>query len=366
MKYSLCLCLALSLCVSNARAGDPAITDISQVDSQYAYVGEYVGTTPAGQVGVRVSTQAGSEPMFARIYPGGLPGLGWGTDKPEIVAGTLDDQGLALQGKQAGGRKIRSAGNHLLLVEPSGQEIELRKIARRSVTQGKPAPLGAKVLFDGKDTSAWKDAKVTDDGLLKAGCETVEPLVGGHLHVEFRTPYMPKSTGQKRGNSGVYLQRRYEVQILESFALEGVENECGAIYRQRRPDLNMSLPPLVWQTYDIFLEPAQFSSTGEKIKGAELTVIHNGVPVHYHTLITAKTGAGRPEGPDPLPLLLQDHGDPIVYRNIWHVPTQALPMAAASAGGLAADSAAEPADRLERLFTSLADPTQGLAGTTAR
>jgi hypothetical protein len=323
--HCLQLLLALTFCTGSLSAADPAITDVSKVDDQYAYVGEYVGTTPSGPVGVRISTQDGAQPLFARIYPGGLPGLGWGTVKPQVVAGTLDSKGLTLRAEGQGQRQLRSAGSRMLLVEPSGQEIELRKIARRSVTQGKPAPRGAQVLFDGADTSAWKGAKVTDDGLLKAGCETIEPFVGGHLHVEFRTPYMPKSTGQKRGNSGVYLQRRYEVQILESFALEGIENECGSIYRQRRPDLNMALPPLVWQTYDIFFVPAQFSSTGEKIKGTELTVVHNGVPVHYHTLVTAKTGAGKAEGADPLPLLLQDHGDPVVFRNIWHVPATALP-----------------------------------------
>lgn len=342
MKTSLRICLAFCFCVSVARAADPAITDISQVDEQYAYIGEYVGSTPTGNVGVRISTQTGDNPMFARIYPGGLPGLGWGTAKPELVSGSLDGDALTMRGEGKSQRQVRSSGQRMLLVEPNGQEIELRKIARRSVTQGKPAPRGAKVLFDGSGTSAWKDAKVTEDGLLKAGCETVEPLVGGHLHLEFRTPYMPKSTGQKRGNSGVYLQRRYEVQILESFALEGIENECGAIYRQRRPDLNMALPPLVWQTYDIFLVPAQFSG-GEKVKGAELTVIHNGVPVHYHTLIKDKTGAGRPEGPDPLPLLLQDHGDPVVYRNVWLVPSNVLP--AASSPGLAAGG-----DRVRQMF----------------
>ena len=344
MKNSLHLLLSLTLglCVSSLRAADPAITDIAQVDQQYAYVGEYVGTTPSGNVGVRISTQDGAQPMFARIYVGGLPGLGWGTIKPEVVAGTLDSQGLTLRGESQGQRQIRSRDNRVLLVEPSGQEIELRKIARRSVTLGKPAPHASRVLFDGVDTSAWKDAKVTDDGLLKAGCETRDPMVGGHLHVEFRTPYMPKSSGQKRGNSGVYLQRRYEIQILESFALEGIENECGSIYRQRRPDLNMALPPLVWQTYDIFFVPAQFSSTGEKIRGTELTVVHNGVPVHYHTLVKAKTGAGRAEGPEPLPLLLQDHGDPIVYRNVWHVPATSLPLA----------SSTSSARRLEQFFAS--------------
>lgn len=320
------LVLAAACGLSALHAADPAITDIDQVDELYAYVGEYTASTASGEIGVRVSTQDGDQPLFARVYPGGLPGLGWGTVTPEVLTGALDGQEVNLQAKEGGQRKLRSSGTRMLLVEPNGQEIELRKIARRGVTLGRPAPVGAKVLFDGHDTSAWKSAKVTDDGLLKVGCESVDPLVAGHLHVEFRTPYMRKSTGQKRGNSGVYLQRRYEVQILESFALEGIENECGAIYRQRRPDLNMALPPLVWQSYDILFVPAQFSSTGEKLKGTELTVIHNGVPVHYHTLVTAKTGAGRDEGAEPLPLLLQDHGDPIVFRNIWFVPTSQFPM----------------------------------------
>ena len=325
MKTS-CLFGILCLMASSLYAGDPAITDIAEVDAQYAYIGEYTAQTPTGNVGVRISTQAGDQPLFAKIYKGGLPGLGWRTEKPELATGALDSQGLTLRGAEGSNRQVRSSGNRLVLVEPSGQEIELKKIARHGVTLGKPAPAGAKVLFNGSDTSAWKNAKVTDDGLLRMGCETVEPLVGGHLHVEFRTPYMPTSVGQKRGNSGIYLQKRYEVQVLESFALEGIENECGAVYRQRRPDLNMALPPLVWQSYDIFLTPAVFKD-GEKVKGTELTVIHNGVPVHYRTLLSAKTGAGSAEGPDPLPLLLQDHGDPIVYRNIWQIPSQSLPMA---------------------------------------
>lgn len=315
--------LLIGLTASNVfAAGDPAVTSLAEVDELYAYVGEYVGQASQGPVGVRISTQAGPQSLFARIYAGGLPGLGWGTQKPELVAGNLESVGITLRGEGPNASQVRSSGARMVLVEPSGREVELRKIARRSVTQGQAAPAGAEVLFAGRDTSAWKSAQVTDDGLLKAGAETVKPLVGGHLHLEFRTPYMAKSTGQKRGNSGVYLQRRYEIQVLDSFALEGANNECGAIYQQRRPDLNMALPPLVWQTYDIFFKPAQFSSSGEKTQGAEVTVIHNGVPVQYHNLIVAKTGAGRPEGPDPLPLLLQDHGDPVVYRNIWFVPSR--------------------------------------------
>ena len=338
MKYCFLIASLASLLAAPLHAGDPAVTDLAQVDAQYAYVGEYTADTPSGPVGVRISTQAGDQPMFAKIYKGGLPGLGWKTDKPELATGALDSQGLTLRGTEGSARQVRSSSDRIVLVEANGQEIALKKISRHGVTLGKPAPAGAKVLFNGSDTSAWKNAKVTDDGLLRMGCETVDPLVGGHLHVEFRTPYMPTSVGQKRGNSGIYLQKRYEVQVLESFALEGIENECGAIYRQRRPDLNMALPPLVWQSYDIFLTPAVFKD-GQKVKGTELTVIHNGVPVHYRTLVVAKTGAGSAEGPDPLPLLLQDHGDPVVYRNIWHAPSSSLPMA-------------QELKKLEAIFTS--------------
>ncbi len=158
------------------------------------------------------------------------------------------------------------------------------------------------------------------------GCETVDPLVGGHLHVEFRTPYMSQSSGQKRGNSGVYLQRRYEIQVLDSFALEASKTNVVLSTGSARPDLNMALPPLVWQTYDIFFKPAVFQD-GKKIAGTELTVIHKGCAVHYNTLVTNKTGAGKEEGPEPLPLWLQDHGDPVVFRNIWLVPAVRLPLA---------------------------------------
>src|SRR5262249_34742326 len=80
------------------------------------------------------------------------------------------------------------------------------------------------------------------------------------LHLEYRTPYMPTARDQARGNSGVYIQRRYEVQILDSFGLDGAFNEAGSLYRQTPPDLNMAFPPLTWQTYDIWFTPPQFAA----------------------------------------------------------------------------------------------------------
>jgi hypothetical protein len=139
------------------------------------------------------------------------------------------------------------------------------------------------------------------------------------LHLEFRLPFMPYATGQGRGNSGVYIQRRYEVQILDSFGLEGVANECGGLYRQQPPDVNMCLPPLTWQTYDIWFTAARFDGEGNKTANARITVLHNGVPIHNDYEVVAKTGAGRPEAPEPMPILLQDHGNPVRFQNVWIV-----------------------------------------------
>jgi len=138
--------------------------------------------------------------------------------------------------------------------------------------------------------------------------------------LEFRTPYMPQARGQGRGNSGVYIQQRYEVQILDSFGLDGVDNECGGLYKQTAPAVNMCLPPLAWQTYDIWFTAARFAADGKtKVANARITVLHNGVPIHANREITAKTGGGKVEGPEDFPINLQDHGNPVTYRNIWLV-----------------------------------------------
>ncbi len=137
------------------------------------------------------------------------------------------------------------------------------------------------------------------------------------MHIEFLVPYMPSARGQGRGNSGVYLQSRYEVQILDSFGLEGAFNECGALYRQRAPDLNMAFPPLSWQTYDITFHAPVFDVCGNKCRFGRLTVLHNGVAVQNDIRIQTKTGAGQPEGPSVLPIKLQNHGNPVQFRNIW-------------------------------------------------
>ncbi len=317
LNYSFVAFLMLS-CATFAWAGDAAVTDLDKVDAAYQYLGEYLGDWQGEPVGVQVSSHKGDIPFYAKLFPGGLPGAGWNGTQPRLFQGSLAGSQLRLM--EAGGSAQLDVNSAAVTLADADSRAEFHKVLRRSVTLGLAPPPGATVLFDGADVSRFKGAKITADGLLAAGAETNDPIGSCRIHLEFRTPYMPTSEDQKRGNSGVYIQRRYEVQILESFGQDCVFNGCGALYRQRKPNFNMSLPPLVWQTYDIFFRAARFNDAGDRVTPAQISVIHNGVPVHYQTAIAAKTGAGKPEGPEPLPLLLQDHSDPIVYRNVWLLP----------------------------------------------
>lgn len=144
------------------------------------------------------------------------------------------------------------------------------------------------------------------------------------MHAEFKTPQMPPEvTGQGRGNSGIYIQRRYELQILDSYGLEPKNNECGAVYTFKAPDKNVCKKPGEWQTYDILFHAARWGQKDgqpAKVQNARITVFQNGVLIHDNVEVTRKTGAGQQEGPNPMPILLQDHGNEVAFRNVWIVP----------------------------------------------
>jgi hypothetical protein len=196
----------------------------------------------------------------------------------------------------------------------------LERVARVSPTMGAKAPEGAVVLFDGTNTDAWNGSGMTEDKLLKEGQDSKRKFGSYHLHLEFMLAYKPKARGQDRGNSGFYNQSRFEVQVLDSFGLEGENNECGGIYSIKAPDLNMCLPPLAWQTYDIDFTAAKFDGSGKKTANAKVTVKHNGVVIHNEVeLPQSTTAAPLADGPEPGPLHLQNHGNPVRYRNIWLV-----------------------------------------------
>ncbi|MHC4173242.1 MAG: 3-keto-disaccharide hydrolase [Planctomycetota bacterium] len=215
--------------------------------------------------------------------------------------------------------------------DESGSFAMEREI-RLSPTLGAKPPAGA-VLFDGKNFDKWKHTKKEPGPVqwkLVDGAMEVKPRTGSiitikefadvKLHLEFRTPFMPDARGQGRGNSGVYLQGRYEVQVLDSYGLEGKDNECGGIYQVAPPLVNMCAPPMQWQTYDIMFQAPRFDSAGKPIRDARMTVIHNGVKIHDNVEISKATKAA--PGGDVSQrggIYLQDHSNPVQYRNIWLV-----------------------------------------------
>ena len=208
--------------------------------------------------------------------------------------------------------------------------FSLERYGRPSPTLGaKPAP-GAIVLFDGSNLKQWTGLKRKKVGwkLLNQNTMEVVPKTGSiiskksfgdhRIHVEFRTPFMPNDRDQKRGNSGVYLQGRYEVQILDSYGLEGRDNECGGIYKVSRPRVNACAPPTHWQTYDITFRAPRFDSNGKKTENARITVIHNGILIHEDVELPTFTGSSIAKNEVSVgQLMLQEHSNRVQFRNIW-------------------------------------------------
>ncbi len=202
-------------------------------------------------------------------------------------------------------------------------------LARPDVTADRPKD--AIVLFDGKHFSHWTTGSDKEIGWKVAdGVMTIVPKSGSimtkqsfadfKMHVEFKTPQLPPEVkGQGRGNSGVYIQRRYEVQILDSYGLEPKKNECASIYTFKAPDKNVCKEPGEWQSYDIIFHAARYEGQ-KKVKNARISLVYNGVLVHDDVEVPNKTGAGQPEGPEPGPILLQEHGNVVSFRNVWIVP----------------------------------------------
>jgi len=299
-------------------------TDPAKAGPDFAAQGEYVGQidTGSGEVKFGVQIIASGDGKFHGVgYPGGLPGEGGNQQEKLEGDGQMKDGVPTFDVGE--GRKATIKDGVLTISEADGTVIaKLKKVERKSPTLGAKPPKGAVVLFDGTSPEEFQGGRMTEDGLLMEGVTSKKKFGSFTIHLELRTPFMPAARGQGRGNSGFYAQGRYEVQILDSFGLAGKSNECGGIYGVSDPTVNMCLPPLAWQTYDVDFTAAEYRD-GKKVKNARMTVRHNGVVVQKDVEVPrTTTGAPVKEGPEPGPVYLQNHGCPVRFRNIWVVPTR--------------------------------------------
>jgi hypothetical protein len=188
-------------------------------------------------------------------------------------------------------------------------------------------PSDAVVLFDGKDMSKWQGGENWEvkDGYATArknGITTRDSFGDCQLHLEFATPEKVTGSGQGRGNSGIYLMGKYEVQILDSFENKTYfDGQCGAVYKQSPPMVNASRKPGEWQSFDILFEAPRFGDDGKVTRPAYVTVLHNGVVVQNHFELPGGTFYDRPAAyqkhPERAPMHIQFHGNPVRFRNIW-------------------------------------------------
>lgn len=210
------------------------------------------------------------------------------------------------------------------------------KVEPPIVTAGRTSadpPSDAIVLFDGKDLSRWRGQSgsparwTVRDGYVEVApgagdITTTEAFGDVQLHIEWATPAVPKGEGQERGNSGVFLMEQYEIQVLDSYANKTYfHGQAGSVYKQHAPLVNASRKPGEWQTYDIVFHAPRFDEQGKVIDRARVTVLHNGVLIQNNSEIYGITYNDRPALYIPheprLPIRLQDHGNPVRYRNIW-------------------------------------------------
>ncbi len=337
-------------CADNSTKGVWTNPDDPSLPADFRIQGEYAGAGADGkQLGCQVIA-LGSGKFQAVVYSGGLPGAGWDGKSRTLLHGELKGEKAEFRGIAADesrkylagpaeqfsatskfppeGHQPESSGSadgkEFTGKLGAGSQFSLKKADRVSPSMAAKAPAGAKVLFDGTGTEAWRGGRLDEKTKLLntdgRDILTKDKFNNYTMHVEFMLPYRPAARGQGRGNSGFYQVDHYEVQILDSFGLEGKNNECGGIYSKAAPDLNMCAPPLTWQTYDVDFTNAVTDENGKVTRPAVITVKLNGVVIHDKREINGKTGGsrGEPVG-TPGPIKLQGHGNPLQFRNIWIV-----------------------------------------------
>lgn len=332
-----------------AKPNEPVWTDASDptIPADFKIQGEYVGTVEGGdKLGCQIIA-LGKSKFQAVLLPGGLPGDGWDGKNKSLMQGELESGGATFSPASGNRKYLASSPDEFSATSkypPPGQKnytgsvrdgvltgktddgksFELKKTTRLSPTLGAAPPQGALILFDGSSTNEWKGGRLDKaTGFLNTDGKDIVSARNFQdytVHAEFMLPFRPDARGQGRGNSGFYMVHHYEVQILDAFGLDGKNNETGGIYTRAEPRLNMCLPPLTWQTYDIDFKNA-VQEDGKKVKNARITVRLNGVVIHDDIEIAGPTGGSRDaklEG-TPGPFILQGHGNPLQFKNIWIV-----------------------------------------------
>ncbi len=317
-------CIATLICAAATDAKGPMYTDPDKSDADFAIQGEYMGDIKVGDETERLAVQVialGNGEFQCVGYHGGLPGDGWNGESKVIVTSKKNDDGTVAFKDKHGSGMIKDGALHVDLGADGTVDGKLDRVIRKSKTLGQAAPKDAVVLFSGRESIDNWDGKLSDDGLLADNATSKQKFGDHSVHIEFCLPYQPEDRGQGRGNSGIYLQGRYEVQMLDSFGLEGKNNECGGIYERRDPDVNMCFPPLSWQTYDIDFTAAKYDDSGKLVSQPRMTVRHNGVVVHKDVELPEEPTRAAPvaAGAEPGPVYVQGHGCPVRYRNIWVV-----------------------------------------------
>jgi hypothetical protein len=314
----------LSLRAADVVLPDKVTVDPDKAGPDFKIQGEYMGqTAEKAKLGAEVITRADDKnktvTFLVNFLPGGLRGDGGDYAKHVEATGKVEGDKVTIASKDGKWNAVIQSGK-MTGKTAEGQAFSLERVIRKSKTEGAKPPEGAVVLFDGKNADEWKGAKIVGGNLsADHDLRSTHKFKDHKAHIEFRLTYMPYGTGQGRSNSGVYVQDRWEVQVLDSFGLKGENNECGGLYSQFKQQVNMCYPPLQWQTYDIEFKAAKFDGE-KKTADAVISVWHNGVLIHDKVALSkGPTGGGQKEADTPGPYQLQGHGGNVQYRNIWVV-----------------------------------------------
>lgn len=338
-------CLLLGIAASSCLSADlPAFTDPDKAGADFQIQGEYVGMV-GGKLPIGIQVIAmGNNQFEGVLYDGGLPGAGWDESAVFHLKGKASDERTSFHGVH-GERLMFANANfqgsigdgvfrgkaHMFRNRLDDVRIQLAKVHRESPTLNAKPPAGAIVLFQGSDVDEWRDGRLAGKRFLDVGTTSKRDFGSILLHMEFRCPFMPTASGMQRGNSGIYVKQEWEVQIIDSFGWHHENRKferlskfgrCGGIHEMVGPRINMSFPPLSWQTYDIDFRMAEFDNSGEKTAPAIVTIRHNGVLIHdAYVLPPVPPGreASQSKEGQRGPIFLQDHGNPVRFRNIWVV-----------------------------------------------